>query len=213
MTSLYEFFVRKLSFGVASWDRIRTARIPPSTKKKRAVTMYMIPIRLWSTVTSQLASRPSFQPTGYAASLLTATRRSLVDVRLHVGVEGVDLRRRPGDPDRRHRRAAPCVHAVLHRRRKARALRQDRVVPEVRPVAALRLHAVARRADALELGLAERLRLLRGRRDEGVVGRLRLGEHGRRHRLVVDAAELGALAAVGAGRVGLEPEVVDAARD
>jgi hypothetical protein len=28
------------------------------------VAMYRIPIRLWSTVTSQLAMRPLFQPTG-----------------------------------------------------------------------------------------------------------------------------------------------------
>ena len=43
---------------------MRIARIPPSAKKKIEVAMYMIPIRLWSTVTSQLATRPFFQPTG-----------------------------------------------------------------------------------------------------------------------------------------------------
>jgi hypothetical protein len=30
----------------------------------RDVAMYKIPIRLWSTVTSQLAMRPLFHPTG-----------------------------------------------------------------------------------------------------------------------------------------------------
>ena len=46
MTSLYEFFVRKLSLGVASWARINTASSPPTTKNTRAVAMYMIPMRL-----------------------------------------------------------------------------------------------------------------------------------------------------------------------
>ena len=38
-TWLYEFFVRKCSFGVASCVRIRSARIPPSAKKISAVQM------------------------------------------------------------------------------------------------------------------------------------------------------------------------------
>jgi hypothetical protein len=46
ITSLYEFFVRKLSLGVASWARINTASRPPTAKNMSAVTMYMIPIRL-----------------------------------------------------------------------------------------------------------------------------------------------------------------------
>ena len=72
---------------------MRSARIPPATNHMSAVAMYMIPIRLWSTVTSQLATRPLFQPTGYAASVLAATRgsrgRRLVDVLLDVGDERV----------------------------------------------------------------------------------------------------------------------------
>ena len=63
-TSLYEFFVRKVSFGVASCERMRIARMPAATNHASDVAMYMIPIRLWSTVTSQLATRPFFQPTG-----------------------------------------------------------------------------------------------------------------------------------------------------
>ncbi len=62
--SLYEFFVRRLSFGVVSCARMSTARMPPSTKKSSDVRMYMIPMRLWSSVTSQLATRPSFHVTG-----------------------------------------------------------------------------------------------------------------------------------------------------
>jgi hypothetical protein len=64
MTSLYEFFVRNFSPGVASCERMRIARIPPATNHMSDVAMYRIPIRLWSTVTSQLATRPAFQPTG-----------------------------------------------------------------------------------------------------------------------------------------------------
>jgi hypothetical protein len=64
MTSLYEFFVRKCSPGVASWVRMRSARIPPAISHMSEVAMYMIPIRLWSTVTSQPETRPLLQPTG-----------------------------------------------------------------------------------------------------------------------------------------------------
>ena len=38
-TSLYEFFVRNVSFGVASCARMSTARIPPATKKTSDVAM------------------------------------------------------------------------------------------------------------------------------------------------------------------------------
>ncbi len=38
-TWLYEFFVRKLSFGVASWARMSSASTPPSAKKISAVQM------------------------------------------------------------------------------------------------------------------------------------------------------------------------------
>jgi len=64
ITWLYESFVRKCSPGVASCERMRRARIPAATNHMSDVAMYMIPIRLWSTVTSQLATRPLFQPTG-----------------------------------------------------------------------------------------------------------------------------------------------------
>jgi hypothetical protein len=38
--------------------------MPPPPKKTSDVQMYKIPIRLWSTVTSQLARRPFFHDTG-----------------------------------------------------------------------------------------------------------------------------------------------------
>jgi hypothetical protein len=46
--------VKMCSFGLASCERISSAMIPPATKKSRLVRMYRIPIRLWSTVASQL---------------------------------------------------------------------------------------------------------------------------------------------------------------
>ncbi len=38
-TSLYEFFVRNVSFGAASCERMSMARMPPITKKKSDVEM------------------------------------------------------------------------------------------------------------------------------------------------------------------------------
>src|SRR6185369_8580988 len=40
----------KVLLGVASWTRMSTASMPPSRKKKNAVTKYRTAIRLWSTV-------------------------------------------------------------------------------------------------------------------------------------------------------------------
>ena len=38
--------------ALASWARIASASMPPTTKKTMALTPYMIPIFLWSTVNS-----------------------------------------------------------------------------------------------------------------------------------------------------------------
>src|SRR5213592_4945872 len=153
------------SFGVASCARMRSAMIPPPAKKTSAVTMYMIPIRLWSIVTSQRATRPLRHVTGYTASDLAATRaRSLVDVCLRVLDERLHLRVVPAVADRRHLAAA-----VADDRLQACRLREQRVARERGPVAALALHAVARRADALELALPELLRRLL-RRERAIVG-------------------------------------------
>src|SRR5438067_1616503 len=214
MTSLYEFFVRKCSFGVASCERMRSARIPPATNHMSDVAMYRIPIRLWSTVTSQLAMRPLFQPTGYTASDLAATCRSqwrgLVDVLLHVGDERGDLGVRPALADGRHR-ALRAGEAVLEDSLQSALLREEGVVGDRGPVAALAEVAVAGRADAAPLLLPERLPS--GRGDVVLVRLLRLGHDRREHRRVIDAAELRALALVAAGLIRLEPEVVRVAWD
>src|SRR6266404_460976 len=164
--------------------------------------MYKIPIRLWSTVVSQLATLPCFQSTTGTVSALAATRRrSLVDVLLEVGEQRLQLLVRPAGTDGRH---APATlgHDLVEPGR----LRDDRVRSDRRTVVALRLHPVACRADALDLGTPELRR--RGRADVLVVVRLRRRDHPRAHRFVVEPAELGALADVRLGGVGLEPRVV-----
>src|SRR5947207_14760999 len=110
-----------------------------------------MPIRLWSTVTSQLATRPLFHVTGYVASDLAATRgRSFVDVGLDVRLERAVLLLRPVVSDGGHE-PAPVVHDVLDGRR----LHERRIARDGGPVVALPLWAVAFCADALPLALAE----------------------------------------------------------
>src|SRR3954447_14286945 len=92
---------------------MRSAMTPPAKKKKTAVQMYRMPILLWSTVTSQEATRPLFHVTGYAASDLAATRgRSLVDVRFQVLLQRLELRVRPVAADAGHA-AATVPHDRL----------------------------------------------------------------------------------------------------
>src|SRR4051794_2469 len=142
--------------------------------------MYMIPMRLWSTVTSQLASLPFFHETGYAGSALAATRaRSLVDVRLGIREQRRHLGLRPAVADGRHVSAA-VAHDCLEPGR----LREQRIARQVGAVAALALHSVAGRADALELGAPELAR--RGRARERAVVPVGGCEHARVHRLVVE---------------------------
>src|SRR5947209_13668607 len=110
-----------------------------------------MPIRLWSTVVSQLETPPRFQSTGYSGSALAATRRrSLVDVLLQIGEQRVELGLRPGLADGRH-----LALAVAHDRVEAGRVRDDRVGGDGGAVAAFALHAVARGAHALELRAPE----------------------------------------------------------
>src|SRR5919201_4137922 len=165
-----------------------------------------MPIRLWSTVTSQRATRPLFHVAGYATSDLAATRRPLEDARLHVRLEGAELGRRPVVADRRHAAAAVAEEALEARRLDDRRVARDRGA-----VVALALRAVALGADALPLALAERLGGARA--DEGLVVGLARHDRAREHPLVEEAAELDALAVVRADAVGLVPDVVRASWD
>src|SRR5438067_5937644 len=200
-TSLYVFFVSTLSFGVASCARINTASRPPTTKKTSAVAMYMIPIRLWSTVTIHRATRPFFQE-GLAATCA----RSLEDLRLRVPDERLDLRVAPALSDGRH-----LAEPVAHDRRQSRWLHEQRIRRHARPVRALPLPPVAGRAHAVELRPSEVL--LRRRAHVGLVFGCARRDHTRAHRFVERPAELGALADVRARPIGLEPRVIRPARD
>ena len=51
---LYWSALRTPAFGTTSWVRRRSASIPPVRKKMKAVTPYIRPMRLWSTVAIQL---------------------------------------------------------------------------------------------------------------------------------------------------------------
>src|SRR6266487_1355314 len=92
----------KSSFGVASCARIRSAKTPPARKKPKLVTMYMIPIRLWSTVVNQLVTRPLVQGTvSRAVSARTATGAPSVGL-VQVLVQGAHLAVVPRLADGRH---------------------------------------------------------------------------------------------------------------
>ena len=51
---LYVSGDRNVLFGVPSWIRSSSASMPPIRKKTKAVAPYRMPMRLWSTVVSQL---------------------------------------------------------------------------------------------------------------------------------------------------------------
>ena len=50
-TPLYCSGVRNCIPGLASWARISMASMPPTSRKKNEVTVYWIPITLWSVLT------------------------------------------------------------------------------------------------------------------------------------------------------------------
>src|SRR4029450_1395649 len=121
---------------------INRPMIPPARKKNPDAARYMIPIRLWSVVTSQLATRPRCQA-GIGVSALTATE----DVLLEVVDQCVHL---------------PVCPVLAHRRHQAATipddLRDRRVVLEktvpLQPWADV---AFAGEAVALRAGTRERL--------------------------------------------------------
>src|SRR4051812_4610018 len=112
-----------------------------------------MPIRLWSTVVSHDAIFPSRQSYGrrsvsVPATTSTARLRDLLRVR----DQRVDLVRAPVAPDGGHQ-----VLAVAQQRREPFPVGEQRVPAERRPDELL-VEAVARRADALPLLLAEVVR-------------------------------------------------------
>src|ERR1044071_4155812 len=179
----------KCSFGVASCARMSSARIPPATKNARLVAMYMIPIRLWSTVVSQLETRPRARMTETAGDSALAAMEPPLQIR----DERVQLPVAPGPADRGH-----PVAPVAHEQRQRVAVGEDRALRDRRPDVTLAREPVAGGAYALE-GLAADLRgRMRPSVPPGVVGlglhHLDVGDH----RRMLDPAELRALAAEGA---------------
>src|SRR5436305_695685 len=170
-----------------------------------------MPIRLWSTVVSQLATRPWYQGGLLTGTPLAATPASC-DVARHVREQPVELRLAPAAADGRHEAwEVRLVAAVLEQRLQLGRVDEDRAARDRRAVAALARETVAVRADAGPLALPEAG--FRALRDELLVGLLRLHDHARLHRRVEDAAELAALAAVLPELPRAEPRVVGHARD
>src|SRR5580765_1683709 len=106
-------------------------------------------MRLWSTVVTHDATRPRRQSARYD-SVLTATRRPLVDVSLQVDVQRRELLVGPADRDGRHVAGDRCdpILAVDEKCVQSRRLDEQAVRLDVRAVVALALQAVALRADA-----------------------------------------------------------------
>src|SRR6476619_5853480 len=130
------------SFGRASCERISSAMIPPATKKARLVRMYRIPIRLWSTVVSQLEKRPreTIAAAGSGAGA-TSTATAAPGETLDVSKQGVHLPVGPAPADGGHPDAAVSQQCL-----ECGGLGENRVASEVRSEPALSLKAMAARA-------------------------------------------------------------------
>src|SRR2546430_1188749 len=96
-------------------------------------------------------TRPWRQSGRYGSTVaLAATRRPLVDALLQIGEQRLHLLIRPAVRDRRHR-----VSALADQLLEALSLREQRIVRDLRPEAALSLEPVALRARALPLAPSE----------------------------------------------------------
>src|SRR5712692_8504158 len=123
-----------------------------------------MPIRLWSVVVSQLATRPSYQAGGAANnSVLTATGVSppCPEARLQVADRRIHQLVVPRRADGRHLPEAVAQQVTQGFRRAERRVRRDRGADQ-----SLAAEAVAGRAHADERLLAESHRLLLRRRND-----------------------------------------------
>src|SRR3954452_3062491 len=123
--------------------------IPPATKKTRLVRMYMIPMRLWSTVASQLEKRPR-ETIVAAGSGATLTATASPGEAFDVGKQSVQLPVAPASADGGH-----FVAAVLQQDLHCGRLLQGRGAAQVGAERSLSLKAVAGRAGAVEGHLPE----------------------------------------------------------
>src|SRR5579884_84978 len=169
-----------------------------------------MPIRLWSTVVSQEATRPRRQSAryGWAVSAPATTLRPLLRELLRVRDERVDLVAGPVLADGRHQPGP-----VAQQRLDPLAVAEQRVAAERRADVLVR-EAVARLADALPLLAPQRVRprCRRALRDERLVLRARHDVDDAGHQRMLDAAELRAACHIVADR-RVEPGVVRLAGD
>ncbi len=211
-TALYELFVRKCSFGVASCVRMSSARMPPNAKKTSDCPDVHQPDAL--VVDGRQPRREA------AASPVGAIRPDAFDVHGHLGAAAP---LRTASCTRRARRSAPVVQFLPTGGICPRPLRSSVSMP-------VRLASSGLFASAGPMYLWSRrwhdwqapchssaptsaLEAFAKRApDEGVVLRARDDMHGRDHVRVLDAAQLGAAREVVAGR-RLEPRRVDPAGD
>src|SRR5688572_13273195 len=99
---LYSWADRTVALGSASCVRISRASTPPTMKNRKAVTPYMIPMRLWSTVEIQLQKPCAAwgRANGRAGALVTATAmRGLLRGRRGQGQRGGPLLQRLQERD------------------------------------------------------------------------------------------------------------------
>src|SRR5439155_15319792 len=165
-----------------------------------------VPIRFCTGAVIQLMTRPSRQSGRYGStSALAATGRPLVDVLLQVGEERLYLVVGPAVRDRGHL-VSPLPDQLLQ----TRSLREQGVVRDIRPEAALPLKPVAFRARALPLAASE---CAPCSAEPGCVVGLRLHVDDGLHRRVEDAAEPPPSPAIGSDLVGFEPRLGHVTRD
>src|SRR3954454_11875617 len=117
-------------------------------------------MRLWSTVVTQDITRPRRQSGRYGViggSALPATSRLLVDARLQISEERIDLSVGPAARHGRHvvRDGRPLVEPLRDQRAQALRLDQGRVVLDCGAVSAGAVQRVTLRADASPFLAAE----------------------------------------------------------
>src|SRR6059058_3094475 len=201
--------------GQASCRRMSEASIPPITRKTRPVATYMMPRRLWSTVTTQSCSAAaspegldvSTASTGAGAgtgivAMASAQGHEIRDQLVELGV--VELHRRHQCPDLERARVLhpgskifPRVaHGTRAERRAAHQMRQVRAEHAVsrRPADAVAVDARQRRE---QIAARPRRRPLRRccllRRDPYPELLFGMNDHDEEHQRVLEPAILGAL--------------------
>src|SRR5215467_11256922 len=218
----------------ASCRRIRVASNPATTTNISAVRTYMMPRRLWSTVTTQSCSSSRTvrwdAPASGPVMSLESTLMSVTSLESDQ-VRGERLQFLPRDFHRGHERPPLQGGGILHPgvetlARVASRARSDgpagHEVRQVRPE-----HAVGRRAaDGVAIDAGQRGKEIAAMPRRRVVARggplggdptleliPRMHHDDEEHETVLDAAVLRALADVGPGTGRLDPHVVDLVRD